>query len=138
MWPVLIESTLSVVWAYTFVLLTSVWLVSSAFGIAPVGASPIPNWWGMTIATLSLVQLGTGVAMDRRYDGTVARYFSFAVFYPIVYWLLMAVITVVTTPKGLMNRSSGPARWRTSRAPSEPEQGPVPAALARVLVDSFD
>ena len=62
-WPVLIEANLSVVWAYTYVVLTTIWLISYAVGYPPRGASPIPNFWGMLIASMCLVQLLTGVIL---------------------------------------------------------------------------
>jgi biofilm PGA synthesis N-glycosyltransferase PgaC len=117
MWPVLLESVLSIVWAYLFVLLTIFWIVSYAIGIPPVGASPIPNWWGMTIATMCLIQLLTGVLLDSRYDRTVMRHFPVAVSYPIIYWMLMSLITVFGTPAGLF-RSTQKGRitqWKTAR-----------------------
>jgi biofilm PGA synthesis N-glycosyltransferase PgaC len=100
-WPVIIEANLSVIWAYTYVFLTVIWLISYGVGYPPRGASPIPNFWGMMIATMCLVQLLTGVILDRIYDGALKKYFIVAVFYPLIYWILMAVITVTTAPLGL-------------------------------------
>ena len=100
-WPVMIEANMSVGWAYTYVVLTVIWLLSYAVGYPPVGASPIPNFWGMLIATVCLLQLITGVLLDKGYDEHLPRYFVVAVFYPLIYWILMAVITVTTTPQGL-------------------------------------
>ncbi len=100
-WPVLVEANLSVVWAYAYVLLTLVWLASYMVGYPPVGVSPIPNFWGMLVATVCLIQLATGVMLDNAYDKDLKKYFFVAVFYPLVYWILMAVITVVTAPQGL-------------------------------------
>ena len=100
-WPVLIEAILSVGWAYTYVLLTLIWMVSYAVGYPPTGASPIPNFWGMLIASVCLLQLFTGVMLDKNYDDRLPRYFVVAVFYPLIYWILMAVITVTTAPLGL-------------------------------------
>ena len=48
--------------------------------------------------TLLLV---TGVLLDRTYDRSLPRYFVTAVFYPLIYWIVMAVITVITAPLGL-------------------------------------
>jgi len=117
LWPVYLESTLSILWAYCFVVLTAFWLMSYAFGIPPVGVSPIPNWWGMTIGTLCVMQLLTGVILDARYDPTVVRYFPVAVMYPIVYWMLQSLITVYATPIGLFGplRRGAATQWRTSR-----------------------
>ncbi len=100
-WPVLLEANLSVAWAYTYVFLGLIWTVSYALGYPPRGASPIPNFWGMLIATMCIAQLITGVLLDRDYDEKLPRYFVTAVFYPLVYWILMAVITVVTHPAGI-------------------------------------
>lgn len=99
-WPVMLEANLSVAWAYTYVFLSIVWITSYALGYPPVGASPIPNFWGMLIATVCVLQLITGVVLDRQYDTALPRYFVTAVFYPLVYWILMAAITVTTHPLG--------------------------------------
>jgi poly-beta-1,6-N-acetyl-D-glucosamine synthase len=117
MWPVLAESCLSILWAYCFVLLTLFWIVSYAAGVPPIGASPIPNWWGMTIGTMCLIQLFTGVALDQRYDRSVMRYFPVAVAYPIAYWMLMSLITVVATPAGLARKAAKGrvTQWKTFR-----------------------
>ena len=108
---------LSILWAYCFVFLTAFWIVSYAVGVPPVGASPIPNWWGMMIGTLCLLQLLTGALLDSRYDGNVMRSFPVAVMYPIVYWMLMSIITALATPAGLFKRNSqgGVTLWRTAR-----------------------
>ncbi len=100
-WPVLIEASLSVVWAYGYIFLTTIWIVSYSVGYPPIGASPIPNFWGMLIATGCLTQLIIGVVLDRAYDRDLKKYFVVAIFYPFVYWILMALITVTTAPLGL-------------------------------------
>ncbi len=116
LWPVFIESMASVFWAYCFVLLTGLWIVSYSAGYPPVGASPIPNWWGMLIGTMCLMQLMTGVVLDRKYDKKLYLYYFIAVFYPLIYWILMAVVTVVSTPGALKKRPAGvPTRWKTVR-----------------------
>jgi poly-beta-1,6-N-acetyl-D-glucosamine synthase len=117
LWPVYWEAVLSILWAYCFVFLTAFWLVSYSVGVPPVGASPIPNWWGMMIGTLCLLQLFTGALLDSRYDKSVMRVFPVAVVYPIVYWMLMSLITALATPAGLFKRQSrgGVTLWRTAR-----------------------
>jgi biofilm PGA synthesis N-glycosyltransferase PgaC len=117
LWPVLAEAVLSVAWAYDYVLLTGIWIGSYLVGYPPVGASPIPNFWGMMIGTVCLLQLLTGVLLDRRYDRGLGRYYLVAVFYPLVYWILMAVITVITAPRGLaVNRQkTRVTQWKPIR-----------------------
>jgi hypothetical protein len=61
-----------------------------------------------------------GVLLERRYDPSVSRFYYVAVFYPIVYWMLMAVVTVVATPMGWIRlpRRGTVTRWRTRREPA--------------------
>lgn len=117
LWPVYIESVLSITWAYCAILLISFWGVSRIFGHIPFGISPIPAWWGMLIATLCVTQLLTGVLMERSYDREVVHHFPVAVFYPVIYWMLMALVTTIATPMGLFGRMTpgAPTRWRSSR-----------------------
>jgi len=115
LWPVFWEGVLSISWAYTFLLLTGYWLLSHALGYAPYGSSPIPNLWGMLTATACLAQLGTGVLLDRRYDRELARYFPFAVLYPLVYWMLMSVISAIYTIDGLVRRRPKVQVWNIAR-----------------------
>jgi biofilm PGA synthesis N-glycosyltransferase PgaC len=114
-WPVYLEATASIVWAYTFVLLTIMWLVTWLAGMPLLGATPVPAWWGMLIATTALVQLFIGVRMDRRYDPEIVRYFAWASVYPVVYWIQMALITAVATPGGWLSPYSD-GRWQTERS----------------------
>jgi biofilm PGA synthesis N-glycosyltransferase PgaC len=117
MWPVFYEASLSILWAYCFVVLTTLWAISYAVGVPPAGVSPIPNWWGMTIGTLCLAQLFTGVMLDRRYDRGVLRHYPVAVAYPIIYWMLLSVVTVFSSPAGLLHRARHGAitQWKTER-----------------------
>lgn len=116
LWPVLIESSASILWAYTYTWMMVLWILSYSLGYPPVGASPIPNWWGMLIGTVCLLQLLTGVVLDRRYDLNIGRYFGIAVFYPIIYWILMAVITTWASPRAWFERRRrGHVRWAPVR-----------------------
>jgi biofilm PGA synthesis N-glycosyltransferase PgaC len=116
LWPVFAEAVMSIAWAYTFVFITSYWVLSAIVGHSPLGASPIPNVWGMIIATACLVQLFTGTVMDRRYDKDLMRYFPVAIFYPLIYWMLMSLITAIYTIDGLLRRRPHVQRWKIRRA----------------------
>jgi len=115
MWPVFVESVLSILWALCFVLLTVVWTASYAVGMPPVGASPIPNLWGMAIATICLLQLLTGAIVDRRYDRGILRSLPYAVWYPLLYWAFLALTTVLSLPYLFRRPVQGPVRWTTAR-----------------------
>ncbi len=115
MWPVYVESSLSILWAACFVALSTIWAVSYAVGLPPVGASPIPNLWGMTIATICLAQLFTGAWVDRRYDPAIVRFVPYAVWYPLVYWAFQSVTTVLSLSYLFRRPQRESVRWRTAR-----------------------
>jgi biofilm PGA synthesis N-glycosyltransferase PgaC len=115
MWPVFIESALSTLWALCFVVLTLIWVVSYSLGVPPIGASPIPNLWGMTIGTLCLLQLLIGTLVDHRYDATILRYFVYAVWYPLLYWMFLSVTTVLSLSWLFRRAPRAAVRWDTAR-----------------------
>jgi biofilm PGA synthesis N-glycosyltransferase PgaC len=117
LWPVFIEAILSVAWAYLIIGMIAFWALSYAVGLRPLGANPLPNFWGMVIATVALVQLGVGVWLDRHYNRSVGRFYLWAAMYPLFYWALMLVVTVTATPAALLGRQERTSHWRTARVP---------------------
>jgi biofilm PGA synthesis N-glycosyltransferase PgaC len=115
MWPVFIEAICSVVWAYLIVGMIGFWVLSYATGLEPLGANPVPNFWGMIIATVALVQLGVGIWLDRHYNPGVGRFYLWAPMYPLFYWVVMLLITVTATPAALLGRGQATSHWRTGR-----------------------
>ncbi len=114
-WPVAYESVLSILWSFCFVILTSLWIFSYSIGIPPVGAHPIPNFWGMMIATTCILQLTAGVLLDRHYDRSVVPYATFTVLYPLLYWAITSTIAFLYTPVGLLRRRPKVTLWKTER-----------------------
>jgi len=117
LWPVYVEACLSILWAYTVTVMVLFWGLSYAVGLELLGASPLPNLWGMVIATAALLQLGTGIWLDRHYNPGVTRFFFWAVMYPMFYWIVMTFITVLATPRALFGKHQHVTRWQTPRVP---------------------
>lgn len=115
LWPVFLEANFSIIWAYCFVVLTTFWILSYSIGYKPLGASPIPNWWGMLVATFALTQLLVGVVLDRQYDKSITSYYFWAVLYPLFYWIYMSLVTFISTPIGFLRRPYSPVKWHTER-----------------------
>jgi biofilm PGA synthesis N-glycosyltransferase PgaC len=115
LWPVFVESALSIAWALCFVVLTTIWLLAAALGLPPVGATPLPSVWGMSIGTVCLVQLAAGAWIDRRYDAGIVRLVAYAVWYPLLYWAFIALTTVASLPWLLRKPRAVPVRWHTPR-----------------------
>jgi biofilm PGA synthesis N-glycosyltransferase PgaC len=115
MWPVFTESVMSTLWCLCFVALTLIWLLCLATGLPPAGATPMPNLWGMTIGTICLIQLAAGALIDRRYDPFISRYYPYAVWYPIIYWMLLALSTTWALPYLLKRPGKDSITWNTQR-----------------------
>jgi biofilm PGA synthesis N-glycosyltransferase PgaC len=115
LWPIYFEAVFSIGWAFTFSFVTAYWAVSLFAGYAPYGASPFPNLWGMIIASACLIQLFTGVMMDRRYDPKMLRSFPVAIFYPLIYWTLMSTITTIYSIGAFVRRGPRLQTWRIKR-----------------------
>jgi biofilm PGA synthesis N-glycosyltransferase PgaC len=53
--------------------------------------------------------------MDRKYDPDTLKYYPYAVYYPIVYWMILAWTNFVSLPWLLRRPSRQSIRWRTER-----------------------
>ena len=127
LWPVFLEAAASVVWSFSIAIMVAFWALSYAVGLEPLGANPLPNFWGMVIATVALMQLGVGTWLDRHYNRGIGRYYLWAAMYPLFYWATMTIITVVYTPRALLGRAARTSHWHTARVAIEDE----PPELAR-------
>ena len=115
LWPVFIEAICSVLWAYLAVGMIGFWVLSYSAGLKPLGANPVPNFWGMVIASVALIQLGVGIWLDRHYNRGVGRFYLWAAMYPLFYWIVMLLVTVTATPAALLRPAGRTSHWRTAR-----------------------
>ena len=115
LWPVYLEATASAVWSYLFVALVGLWLVAYPAHALNFGANPIPNFWGMLIASIAIVQTLFGIWLDGRYDPRVRRYLWWAPLYPLIYWVLTALVAVRSTAGGIVQRPTGTVTWTQQR-----------------------
>ena len=116
MWPVWIEGLLSTFWSHLFFLAAAFWTLALATGVYGFGGNPIPNFWGLLIASVLVVQISIGLALDGRYDRSVRRYALWIPLYPLVYWMLSAAAAVRGTLPGLLrSRSTAPVTWKQQR-----------------------
>jgi biofilm PGA synthesis N-glycosyltransferase PgaC len=115
LWPVYIEGALSSLWALTFIVAALVWCLAYAVGTYDFGANPIPNFWGMLLASVLIAQIVIGMSLDGRYDRTIWRYALWAPLYPLFYWLAVAFVAARATVPGFLRRPTAPALWRSQR-----------------------
>ncbi len=111
LWPIYLEYVISVFWSYTFVIFSIIWSINLVYPTVAAGSSFILDWKGSFLVLMCLIQFGVGLVIDSRYEKGVARYLFWMIWYPFIYWLLIALTTVWATPKALFCKMGKPAVW---------------------------
>lgn len=115
MWPLYLEYLASVIWCYSFAATAALWALQFFVSLPPSLAvrSLAPGWTGVLMAGACLLQLGIGLALDRRYDRDLWRVAVWLLWYPALYWLLNCAVTVIAVPKALLKERNASAVWRS-------------------------
>ncbi len=113
MWGIFIEFLLSITWAYSMLLITTLWLLGLVLPLPPYVriASPVPGWAGVVIGTTCLMQIAVSLFLDRRYDYRLGRIYFWMIWYPLAFWIVSALTTVVAVPKILLRKRHARALW---------------------------
>ena len=116
MWPVYGEAVLSSIWSVLFIVAVFVWILAYSTGVYDVGVKPIPNFWGMLMASVLTVQIACGLWLDGRYDPAVRRYLLWLPLYPLIYWGLNTMASARGTLPGFLRRRTGESiTWNSRR-----------------------
>jgi biofilm PGA synthesis N-glycosyltransferase PgaC len=113
MWVVATEYAAGVAWALIAFGLSALWLVGQLPGVSlPVSVGGlVPRQWGLALGLLFLLQVAVGMALDRRYEPGIARYFGSAIGYPIAFWMVTALTVVVGLPRAVLGSRGRRAGW---------------------------
>jgi biofilm PGA synthesis N-glycosyltransferase PgaC len=115
LWPIYLEAAASTLWAHLFFAAIAVWALAFSLGIYHVGGDPVPDFWGMIIASVGLVQIVWGLWLDGRHDATARRYALWAPLYPLAYWALDAAASIRATLAGFARPPRGTVVWGAAR-----------------------
>lgn len=103
-WPVLVTSTLSIVWAHLLVVMSAVWIVSEPLGAPPPHLAPFLGLFAAVTVGAGIVQALVGMWLDRASDPALGRQLPWVAWYPLCYWVLCVVLVVRGTLPGLVRR----------------------------------
>ncbi len=122
MWPVLLEYVMSVVWAYAMLVIAILWLAGFVIELSPAYHidSFLSGWNGVVVGTTCLIQIGVSLALDARYDHGSLKSFYWMIWYPLAYWVLNMITTIVAVPRALLRNAKKRARWKS------PDRGILP------------
>lgn len=114
LWPLMMELCLSLVWSYLMALLCLIWVASLILpaGVLPHMTSPLlPQWSSVILGATCLLQFAVSKWLDSRYDKGLGRNYYWMIWYPLVFWIINTVSTVVAFPKVLRLGGGKRARW---------------------------
>ncbi len=115
MWPVLIELGVSLLWVYSTATLAVValWLLitGQTQQLAQGGAFFSSHNSFFILVQASLAQFALGLLLDSRYEKNLGKIYLRIIWYPFVYWILIAFATLVGFPKALFKKKGQRAVW---------------------------
>ena len=113
MWPVFMEFWLSVAWSYTMLFLGISLIVGQITDAPdlPRFEEWLPSWGGALIGVTCLLQFAVSLLIDSRYEKGLAKMYYWIIWYPLAYWLINVLTTIVAVPRALMKRREERAVW---------------------------
>lgn len=120
LWPLMIEYSLSIAWAFALALSIVLWLAGQIVALPPnVQVSTLlpPSFTGMVLAMVCLLQFVVSILIDRRYEAGLSRSLYWIIWYPFAYWIINLFTTLFSFPKVMLRIRRQRARW------SSPDRG---------------
>lgn len=113
MWLVLIEFIISMVWAYSvvFVLLSALLELLLSMPRSMSYHELLPNWQGVTLSLTCLLQFAISLFIDSRYEPKIWKSYFWLIWYPVMYWFVQSLTSVVALPMTLFKRRGKRAVW---------------------------
>jgi biofilm PGA synthesis N-glycosyltransferase PgaC len=115
MWPIYLEYCGSVLWAYTMTLMFALTVINYFYPLPEpfdVHMSFI-SWAGVMLCITCMLQFATSLAIDSRHETGNGRYYYWMIWYPMAYWVLYVLTTVVAVPKAMARTQGIRGRWES-------------------------
>jgi biofilm PGA synthesis N-glycosyltransferase PgaC len=112
--PVYINYLLSVLWSYAMVVTLAasvLWLVDIDTSAFLPQFSVIPQWWGLALAVTYLLQALVSQSLESRYETGIVRTLFWMIWYPLAFWMITTLTTVVALPRALMRPRKERTTW---------------------------
>lgn len=113
MLPILFEYLLSVIWAHCVLITGIMGLITAlAGGSVEFGLLGImPSYWGFLLGVTFLLQSTVSMMLDLRYEPRIFRYMAWMIWYPLGYWLIMALTTCIGLYRAIFMGRKKLATW---------------------------
>lgn len=114
MWVLLTEFTLSALWAFSFALSILLhvlgWWIDLPDHLRVETLVP-PAFTGLVLASFCLLQFLISILIEQRYEKGFARTLVWIIWYPLVFWMLNLLTTLVSFPQIMLGKKRQRARW---------------------------
>jgi poly-beta-1,6-N-acetyl-D-glucosamine synthase len=132
-WPIYIDYALGVLWALSITTVAVTWVILVAakficslsfvqtyctplYTIAQsitIFSNPLyPRWYGTVLCLICLMTFFVSFVIDRKYEKGIMKYYFWVVWYPLVYWIIMAITTIKALYNVLIKRKRSPT-WKS-------------------------
>lgn len=114
MWPLMLEYTLSTLWAFALAMAIGLWVAGLLLPLPQAMQVPQlipPSLTGLILAAVCLLQFAVSIWIDRRYERHLPRALFWIVWYPFIYWLISFATTLCSFPKVMLRLRRRRARW---------------------------
>ena len=116
LWPISLESAVSVIWAYCFWGMVFLWLFVALFDLA-IGIRPSPPlppaWTGSVLTLTCILQFVVSIYVDRSYEKKILGHLFWVIWYPFMYWTISSFTVIFATPRALLKKKGVRATWQS-------------------------
>jgi biofilm PGA synthesis N-glycosyltransferase PgaC len=113
MWGVCLEYFTSIIWSYAMLIVFV--LILLAYALYAPGQLPDRSlffgWHGVILGTTCLLQFLVSLAIDSKYEKGIGLYSYWMIWYPLAYWTLSVIATVIAVPKAVFRRKGKRGIW---------------------------
>lgn len=107
MWPLFLEYACSTLWAFAYAITILLFILSRLMplpdNLAVHSLFP-PEFTGMLLGLMCLLQFVASLYIERRYEKKVAKSLFWVIWFPMVYWMIGLLTTLVAFPKVMVKR----------------------------------
>lgn len=144
MWPIFLEYSVSILWAYCMLFTLVMTAATALFDLPePWRFAGMPRGAGVFLFATCCLQILVSCLIDRRYDTNLLRYFLDTIWYPVAFWTISMVASVIALPSVLLRQQRARARWVSpdrgiradAPAPTAPTPPTAPAAASSYVAE---
>ena len=110
MYPVYFEQIMSIAWVLLWLLLT----VTEIYKLAYNMDSYIPYIWkSQFLSVVCMIQFTVALLLESRYDKGIFKYMISAAWYPIIYWVVNGMVSLMALPGTIFKRKQKLVIWKS-------------------------